>query len=433
MRFTGKHGSLALVLILGWTTAGLSQAGKPDSKPIPAPPPITLPLASLTPDATIELGGDRRITVTPDAVWVASRATGNLIRIDPKTNVPDKPIPIGKEPCHSLVQAFKSLWTSAVRSGFARPIRSAGRCSSKDAPAEKPADKPADASGAKKPKDPITLITTAVHGAGPIVSATGSVWMVTNGGASLVRVDPDTNTVVAEVSLPAAATAIAVSGDALWLVSSAKNVALRVNGYSNVVEETVKVGPSPIAIASGEGSVWTLNGGDGSLSRIDPKTNKVTETIKAGITASNGAILVGEGSVWVSTPGSPLARIDPRTNTLAQRFTGPGGGVFALGLKSIWLAATPTHIWRIDPKRVEATRKQNRPQDVGAVAAMPNRSEASRQRIQQPAGGLALSLTHGLRVLGFSGSRGPRVLGPSGRSRCSLGSSGNNCSSSSAP
>ena len=353
MRFTGKHGSLALVLILGWTTAGLSQAGKPDSKPIPAPPPITLPLASLTPDATIELGGDRRITVTPDAVWVASRATGDLIRIDPKTNLPDKPIPIGKEPCHSLVQAFKSLWTSLCSPGSLVRFNPPAASPAKDAAA----DKPADASAAKKPKDPITLITTAVHGAGPIVSATGSIWMVTNGGASLIRVDPDTNAVVAEVSLPAPATAIAVSGDALWVVSSAKNVAIRVNGYSNVVEEIVKVGPSPIAIASGEGSVWTLNGGDGSLSRVDPKTNKVTETITAGVTGANGTILVGEGSVWVSTPGSPLARIDPRTNALAQRFTGSGGGVFALGLKSIWLAATPTHIWRIDPKRVEATRK----------------------------------------------------------------------------
>ena len=358
MRFTGKLSPMALVLILGSTTAGLSQSGKPETKPIPAPPPITLPLASLVPDATIELGGDRRIAATSDAVWVASRASGDLIRIDPKTNVPDKPIPIGKEPCHSLIQAFKSLWTSLCGSGsLVRFDPPAPDAPPKDASSDKPADKPADPSAPKKPKDPITLITTAVHGAGPIVSATGSIWMITNGGASLVRVDPDTNAVVAEVSLPATATAVAVSGDALWLVSSAKNLAIRINGYSNVVEETVKVGPSPIAIASGEGSVWTLNGGDGSLSRIDPKTNKVTETIKAGIAGANGTILVGEGSVWVSTPGSPLARIDPRTNTLAQRFTGTGGGVLALGLKAIWLAATPTQIWRIDPKRVEATRK----------------------------------------------------------------------------
>jgi virginiamycin B lyase len=355
MRLTGKPGSLALVLILGSTTAGLSQAGKPETKPIPAPPPITIPLTSVVPDAKIDLDGDRRITVTPEAVWVASRATGTLIRIDPKTNAADKPIPIGKEPCHSLIQAFKGLWTSLCGSGalvrFDPPAPPAP--SAKDPAADKPVATPET----KTPKDPIVLITTAVHGAGPIVSATGSVWMVTNAGASLIRVDPDTNAVVAEVSLPAAATAIAVSGDAIWLVSTAKALAIRVNGYSNVVEETVKVGPSPIAIASGEGSVWTLNGGDGSISRIDSKTNKVTDTIKAGTTGAAGTILVGEGSVWVSTPGSPLARIDPRTNTLAQRFTGPGGGVFALGLKSIWLAATPTQIWRIDPKRVEATRK----------------------------------------------------------------------------
>ena len=363
MRLTGKPGSIALVLILGSTTTGLSQASKPETKPIPAPPTITLPLASLVPDATIELGGDQRIAVTPEAVWVASRAAGALIRIDPKTNAPDKPIPIGKEPCHSLIQAFRSLWTSLCGPGAlvrfdppappASPAPPSQPSPQKDAAADKPGATP----DPKKPKDPIALITTGVHGAGPIVSATRSIWMVTNAGASLIRVDPDTNAVVAEITLPAAATAMAVSGDAIWLVSTVKSLAIRVNGYSNVVEETVKVGPSPVAIASGEGSVWTLNGGDGSLSRIDPKTNKVTDTIKAGLTGATGTVLVGDGSVWVSTPGAPLARIDPRTNTLAQRFTGPGGGVFALGLKSIWLAATPTQIWRIDPKRVEATRK----------------------------------------------------------------------------
>ena len=358
MRFTGKPGSLAILFILGSTTAGLSQAVKPETTPIPAAPPITLTLTKLVPDATFQLDGDRRIAVAPDAVWVARRAPGDFVRIDPKTNTADKPIPIGKEPCHSLVQAFKSLWTSLcgpgtlVRFDPPAPASVPGKPST-----EKPADKPVDAAAAPKPKDPITLITTGVRGAGPIVSATGSIWMVTGAGASLLRIDPDTNAVVAEVSLPAPATALAVSGEALWLVSSSKSVAIRVNGHSNVVEETIKVGPSPVAVASGEGSVWTLNGGDGSLSRIDPKTNKVAETIKAGVSGDHGTILVGEGSVWVSTPGSPLARIDPRTNTLAQRFTGPGGGVFAIGLKSIWLAATPTEIWRIDPKRVEATRR----------------------------------------------------------------------------
>ena len=359
MRFTGKPGSLAILLILGSTTAGLSQAGKPETKPVPAPPPITLPLTKLVPDATFQLDGDRRIAVTPDAVWVARRASGDLVRIDPKTNTADKPIPLGKEPCYSLVQAFKSLWTSLCGPGtlvrFDPPAPAAAEA--KPASTDKPAPEKPEKEAPQKPKDPIALITTGVHGAGPLVSATGSIWMVTNAGGSLLRVDPDTNAVVAEVSLPAPATAIAVSGDALWLVSAAKSVAIRVNGHSNVVEETIKVGPSPVAVASGEGSVWTLNGGDGSLSRIDPKTNKVAETIKAGITGESGTILVGEGSVWVSAPGSPLARIDPRTNSLAQRFTGPGGGTFAIGLKSIWLAATPTDIWRIDPKRAEATRR----------------------------------------------------------------------------
>jgi YVTN family beta-propeller protein len=351
MQFTGKPYTVLLSLFLGSAAIASAQSTKPEVTPPPAAPPITLLLTSLVPDATIELGGDRHFAVTPDGVWVSNRAAGTVTRIDPKTNTPEKPLAIGKEPCHSLVQAFKSLWTALCSSGSLMRL---------DLPSATPApakDKPIESTPAKAEKSPLTEIKTGIRGAGPLVSATGSIWMITDAAGSLVRLDPDTNAVVAEVTVPSGATSLAVSGDALWIVSTARAQVSRVNGYSNVVEETVKVGPAPIAVAAGEGSIWTLNGGDGSVSRIDPKTNKVTDTIKVGATGTIGTILAGEGSVWVSVPGFPLSRIDPRTNRLAQQFTGPGGGVLAIGLKSLWLAATPTHVWRIDPKRVEATRK----------------------------------------------------------------------------
>jgi virginiamycin B lyase len=346
MRPIGKAYTVLLGLFAGCVAIGLAQGTKPDVTPLPAPPPITLPLTSLVPDAAIELGGDRRFAVTPEGVWVSNRTAGTVTRIDPKTNAPERPVPIGKEPCHSLVQAFKSLWTALCSSGSLARL---------DLPSATPAVK--DSAPARTEKNPLNEIKTGIRGAGPLVSATGSIWMITDAAGSLVRIDPDTNAVVAEVTVPGGSTNIAVSGDALWIASTAKAQVSRVNGYSNVVEETVKVGPAPIGVAAGEGSIWTLNGGDGSVSRIDPKTNKVTETIKVGAIGTTGTILAGEGSVWVSVPGFPLSRIDPRTNRLAQQFTGPGGGVLAIGLKSLWLAATPTHVWRIDPKRVEATRK----------------------------------------------------------------------------
>lgn len=331
MRSGSKSTGITLLTLLGWVCVGFAQSGRPEPTP-PAAPPARLGLTSLIPEATIELGGERYLAATPDGVWVASRTAGTVVRIDPKTNAQEKPIAIGKEPCYSLVFAFKTLWTSLCSESVLRRLN----------PAEP--DKPA-------------TIKTAIRGAGPLISATGSIWMVTDPKGALVRIDPDTNAVVAEISVRAGATSLVAAGDAIWVISSAQGVVTRVNGHSNVVEDTIKVGRTPIAAAAGEGSVWVLNGGDGTVSRIDQKSNKVTETIKTGATGATGSIAFGEGSVWISSPGVPLSRVDPRTNRLAQQFTGPGGGVLAIALKSIWLAATPTQIWRIDPRRVEATQK----------------------------------------------------------------------------
>ncbi len=73
-------------------------------------------------------------------------------------------------------------------------------------------------------------------------------------------------------------------------------------------------------------------------------------------TPTGGQIAVGEGSVWVSAPGVPLLRIDPRTNQVAQIFTGLGGGQVFVAEGSVWIVADAKTVWRLDPKRIEATR-----------------------------------------------------------------------------
>jgi len=323
MRTTGKR--VAVGLVLGFSAGVMAQ-----SPPQTAPPPLKIALTSLKPDAVIEAAGDRQIVVSPEVVWVTNRAAGTLTRLDPKTNVASAPVVIGHQPCRSLVVAFKSVWMPLCDGpGLARY----------------------DVAGGK----PATVIK--IHEAGPIVTATGSIWMITDAAGTLARLDPDTNAVVAEVTVPAGAAALAVANDAVWVTSVTKDVVTRINAHTNVLVETIKVGRGPVAAAAGEGSIWTFNGGDGTVSRIDPATNKVTETIKTAVTGTAGTIVVEEGSVWLSAPGVPLTRIDPVTNSVRQQFSGAGGGTLAIGLKSLWLSATPTSLWRIDPRRVEATRR----------------------------------------------------------------------------
>jgi YVTN family beta-propeller protein len=112
----------------------------------------------------------------------------------------------------------------------------------------------------------------------------------------------------------------------------------------------------PGAIAIGEGAVWVLNRGDGTVSRIDPKSNKVSATVDVGKASGSGWIAAGEGSVWLSAPGAPLVRIDPRVNRVAQQFTGEDGGPIAVGHKALWILAKPDVLLRVDPRFVEALR-----------------------------------------------------------------------------
>ena len=383
MRTSGKRGAICSVLVVGVFVATIiGEAGAsrqpPTPTPTPAAPPITLALTSLKPDAVIESGADPHMVVTGDAVWIVNRSAGTLRKVDSKTNTLSAPIatgPAGKGPCQSVVSAFRSLWIAFCDSRNLVRVDPPAEKPAAEKAAEKPATekptmaKPAtetpaagkaagEKAAAEKPADksPVT-VAVEIRTAGPLVTATGSLWMIADTAGILTRIDPDTNAAVAEIQIPAGAGAIASGMNAIWVTSSTGDTVTRVNAETNVVEETIKVGRRPLSVAIGEGSVWTMNGGDGTVSRIDAKTNKVSETIKSGVTAARGTIVVGEGSVWLSAPGIPLTRINPVTNRVVQQFIGPGGGPLALGLKSLWVGATPTAIWRVDPKRVEATIK----------------------------------------------------------------------------
>ena len=107
--------------------------------------------------------------------------------------------------------------------------------------------------------------------------------------------------------------------------------------HTNETIETIVVGPKPGRLAVGEGGVWTLNRGDGSVTRVDPATNKVAATIPVDPAAASGEIAAGAGSIWISAPGLPIIRIDPRTNRAVQKFTGEGGGAILVAHGSLGL------------------------------------------------------------------------------------------------
>ena len=70
------------------------------------------------------------------------------------------------------------------------------------------------------------------------------------------------------------------------------------------------------AIAVGDGSVWVVDSDDNAVVRIDPTTAAVTATIRVG--DSPNGLAVGDGSVWVANSGDgTVTRIDATTGTPA--------------------------------------------------------------------------------------------------------------------
>lgn len=333
----------ALVLTLA---PGITHAQIP---PTPPPrPPADIPLARLKADATVALALAPGSVESADAVWVPNRAAGTIVRVDAKDNSVGSPVAVGAQPCASLAVAFDSVWV---------PVCGSGAVARADV---------------KTMKVATTLKIAVADGDGRIATGVGSVWVITDRKGVLSRIDPDTNTAVAEIYVAGGASSVVFSDDALWVTSEDGNPSTplgaspsttlrkrrltRINPHNNEIVEVVEVGPKPGRLVVGEGGVWTLNRGNGTVTRVDPATNKVVATIPVGEDAAGGEVTAAFGSVWISAPGVPIIRIDPRTNRAVQRFTGEGGGAILAAHGSLWVAAGPQLTWRLDPALVSAMR-----------------------------------------------------------------------------
>jgi len=290
-----------------------------------------IPISRLTAEATLTFPLAPGGVASEDAVWLRDGSAGTVIRVGARDNKASAPVSIGGKPCGSLVSAFKSVWTPS--------------CGERGVVRIDPADLKVTARAEVEVAD----------ADGRIASGTGSIWVVTDRKGVVTRIDPDTNKPVAEIHVAGGAAAVLFHGDALWVTSGAGKNLTRINPNNNEIVEIIDVGPEPVRLAAADGAVWTLNRGDGSVTRVDTATNKPVTTISIGKEVADGEIAAGEGSVWISAPGVPLVRIDPRTNKVAQRFSGDGGGAVFVAHGSLWLAAGSGTL-RVDPKLVAAMR-----------------------------------------------------------------------------
>jgi len=189
-----------------------------------------------------------------------------------------------------------------------------------------------------------------LRGGGALAVGEGAVWAMSNSQATLMRIDPARNAVVAKIKIAPPEAAAAGDG-AVWLSDPSENTVSRVDPATNRVTATIHVGPQPKGIAVSPGAVWVaLTNGD-RIVRVDPATNRVVATARLGYQPC-GFLAADETGVWSTGGhcGDVVTRVDARTN---RRITNLGE-VFPAGIQvafgSVWVATDAGNVDQLDPR-----------------------------------------------------------------------------------
>jgi hypothetical protein len=182
---------------------------------------------------------------------------------------------------------------------------------------------------------------------------------------------PGRPVVAARIRLDRPFTDVDVGFGATWVAS--QGALLRIDPQTNRVVATI---PTPVSgesasIAFGEGAVWMTSGqANGVVYRVDPAANRVTAAI--GVPGGAFGIVVAAGTVWVTQflpepdPGI-VARIDARSNRLLAPVEVPNmPGAIRYGLDAVWVTSRFT-VSRVEPRSGAVTQPLHRVGDVRAV------------------------------------------------------------------
>jgi YVTN family beta-propeller protein len=194
----------------------------------------------------------------------------------------------------------------------------------------------------------------------------------TKSGLSGVRpnhvgiIDPKTNEIVDEVQVGIRPGPIAVGGGAVWVGNLDERTLTKVDAKRRAPAGTFPLeNRTPTGIAVGAGSVWVAHGALGKLAQIDPQFGQVARTIDVAgeaLGTSNGAVTVGDGSVWAVYGDSTLARIDPATVRLV--------GATLAGSAPAGVAVQSGYVWVVNTESATVQRYQPSTFEEGALGSI---------------------------------------------------------------
>ncbi len=288
------------------------------------------------------------ITAGGGSIWVFTHRDTLVYRIDPRTNRIVATINMRDTPCTVATFGAGLVWNSNCGPGE-------------------------NSKGISFGIDPHSnRVTRRIPGNFPVVGA-GSLWVLSDDGRVMRRVDPRSGVVLARVptgvaQMPGGGTlTIGGTGDgSVWLASDSARSLTRISTAHNRVTDVIPlvgaktsvtcpgayggfINGATVAFAAGK--AWYAN--PAGVFEVNPRTNHA-KLIRLHMCPfsewGDDTIVSGAGSVWLRTADAKIARINPATGRVQAwypaGFSG-GGGDLVVAFGSLWVAnAGSDSVWR---------------------------------------------------------------------------------------
>ena len=317
--------------------AGPAQAAKPPKPPKTRAaakggiktPGIQIPIESLKPEVVYEVAAAPQWIAVTDAILLPDATAHSLARIDPKAKEARFGEAIGgiAKPCAGLVDAFKTLWTGDCATGeLVRIDPKTSKSTAKIASGIGPATTAlaaggdsvwvlSDVRGTLSRIDPDqNAVVAELRVPADCTSLTfgeTALWLACPAANKVLRVDPATNLVDKSIEVSSLPEAIAIGEGSVWVLCAKDGKLERIDPKTNKVSKTIDLGApaSGGALAIGENFVLVSMPGF-PIARIDPATDKVAQQFFGD---GGGALKAGLGFVWlVNREAGTVWKLDPR-------------------------------------------------------------------------------------------------------------------------
>jgi hypothetical protein len=219
------------------------------------------------------------LAVHGTTAWVACKEQARVTRVDLGKRKTTASVRVGS-PVIAVLYAFSSVWAVDATSTVTRIAPSSGRITKR-----------------------IRLNARAAYN---IWSGGGSIWVADDQGATVIRVSPKTNRVVARIPVSDGPADMAFARSSGWVIDHRDAQLYRIDLGTNRSTLVAKIaGDAPERMVYLSGSLW-ITGRGTDLLRVDPATGEVRSTIDIG--ASGIDVAATAGTLWVP---SRSAAVDP--------------------------------------------------------------------------------------------------------------------------